>query len=109
MNKGQLDIARPFHRNNQHDALGGPVPKRKRLSRVFLRQPVNHFQVRIPAPFDDPAAELRFLVWVVRRNNGQPDPRIAARVLGLERILPPHLNAVSEVIPTDRSRFRLCG
>src|SRR6266699_4858905 len=39
---------------------------------------------RIGAPLNDPAAELDFLVGVIQRDDGQPDPRIARRVLGLE-------------------------
>src|SRR5215831_5306280 len=87
VNEGQLDVARPFRSDNEHDALGGLVPERKRLSRVLARQPVDHIQVWISAPLDYPAADLGFLVRVIYRNDGQPNPRIAARVLGLERTL----------------------
>src|SRR5262249_60900511 len=50
VNEGQLDVARPFRSDNEHDALGGLVPERKWLSRVLARQPVDHIQVWISAP-----------------------------------------------------------
>src|SRR5262245_65854323 len=87
VNEREFDVARPFRRDNEHDALGGLVPERKWLSRVLARQPVDHIQVWISAPLDYPAADLGFLVRVIYRNDGQPNPRIAARVHGLECIL----------------------
>jgi hypothetical protein len=71
--------------NNQYEAFGGLIPQRERLASILARDPVDHCEVRIGALLDDPATELGFLVRVVHCDNGQSDPRIAPRVLGLER------------------------
>src|SRR5262249_57491860 len=41
VNEGQLDVARPFRRDNEHDALGGLVPERKRPSPLLTRHPLH--------------------------------------------------------------------
>src|SRR5579864_6947029 len=84
MLEGQLRVADFLHFNHQRDSALG-VAERKWFPRVLMRDRVHASEIRVGTALHDSAADLNFLVGIVKVHDGKRDPRVASRVLRFQR------------------------
>src|SRR5438445_5122960 len=99
------------HQGNRH-----LLTVRPSLADVLARDRVNVFEIGVAPPLRYPPAKLRLAIGIVHINDGDGHPRIAARVLSVDRILigadddavafasHPHRRAVRRAVTHDGSQ-----
>ena len=87
MFKRKLCVSRLLDLDHErHSSFG--AAKRERLACVLERDRVDVLAVAISTPLDHAPTKLRFLVGIVKINDGERDTRVAPGVLRLKRALP---------------------